>query len=805
MSARAGGLGRWWPAALGALSVLGLYGHLAAPDRVLAARDMAFLHLPLRTDFKNLLAHGLPSWDPWLHGGQPLLSNPHYAAWYPTTWMLLALPPHVALQWAILLHAALAFAGGWRLARRWGAGRSAAAFAAIAFLGGGCLAGLATLPLVFFGMAWWPWIMAAGDRALRSTGEAEGGQTRACLVLAALLAIQILNGDPAAVLASGLGLLALAAEAHLARSRPWRALGVALVLALALAAVQVVPTILRARDSARAAGLGERESAVWSTQPIRLVETVFPRLYGDPARDEEDLYFGWSLHDHAYPLLLSIYPGLLVTLLGIAGLLRRGSPHRLALGVGVITGIFLGVGRHEPLWPVLHRLIPFLAQLRYPEKFLLLAMSCLVFSAALELDHLLAVRRGEVTDRRAFFVPLTLAAICLTASVIVASFHVATPGAAANFVRSHSGLPPSPAALTKGVDLLRREALATAALTSLALIGLLALRARVPWRAAAVFVVGLLGVDLWRNDRRLSPTMARADFARVAPIAGSIPAGERVFYEGDMSPDPAVGLRLGPPGEQQLRTRLGRLEPLSATLWGHPEVLERDFDLTLTGWGRWARRLLEREWTNPAHATRILAAWNVAARVRPRSPQEMLESLRAGDRSPSPATIEASTPLPMARSLTEATFHADPEAAVAAARAEGFDVAARENLVGSPTGARRFTLAQVEITESAGDRLAVDLRALDSAGEPVLVVLAMTFDDGWTASAAGARVPTWPTALGQLALVAPPGARRVELHHRDPWVRVGGLVSTVALLGAALAVLRSRRRAWPEGARIERG
>ena len=56
-------------------------------------------------------------------------------------------------------------------------------------------------------------------------------------------------------------------------------------LALTLAAVQVVPTFLRARDSARAAGLGERESAVWSTQPIRLVETVFPRLYGDPTRE----------------------------------------------------------------------------------------------------------------------------------------------------------------------------------------------------------------------------------------------------------------------------------------------------------------------------------------------------------------------------------------------------------------------------------------------------------------------------------------------------------------------------------------
>jgi hypothetical protein len=789
-------LGRWWPAAFGAVVVLVWFGPLALPDRVLVARDMTFLHLPLRTDFARLLEHGLPSWDPWLHGGQPLLSNPHYAAWYPTTWLLAVLRPHVALQWAVLLHAALAFAGAWRLARHWGAGRPAAAFAAVAYAGGGFFAGLPSLFLIFIGMSWWPWAMLYGDRALRTRPEATRRERTAGLLgLAAVLEIQILNGDPAAVLASGLGLFALAADAARSGGRPWRRLAIAIGLALALGSVQAVPSAFRLRDSPRGVGLDERAAAVWSTRPLRLVEAVFPRLFGDPARDEEDLYFGWALHDHAYPLLLSIYPGLLVTLLGLSGLLRGGIPRRVALTGGVGAGVLLGIGRHEPLWPLLHRFVPFLAQLRYPEKFLLLAAACMVFAAALELEHLLQARRGLVADRRAFFVPITLACVCATSAAIVAAFYVAAPGGAANFVRSHSGLPPSAAMLAKGVGFLRREALEAVALSFLAVLALVVLRSRVAVRLGALLIVALLAADLVLHDRRLNPVMPLAAFVRAAPLADGLPPGTRVFYEGDVAPTSEMGLRLGPPGEQQLRARLGRLEPLSATLWGHPEVLERDYDLMLTGWGRWALELLGAAWADPVQAGRILDAWSVGARVRPRPPQEMLAALRSGDPAPAPATIALNpAALPPLRSIGAATFHADLPTALAAARDSGFAAGARENLVGEPSGERRFALAEVERIADQGDRLLLDVRSPASSPQAVLVVAAMTFDDGWSAATAAGSLPTWPTALGQLAIVVPAGMQRVELRYRDPWVRVGGLLSLLAGLGSGLSLLRSRSR-----------
>src|SRR5687768_2502527 len=61
------GWGKWLlPVLLGACVVLLFFGPLLVPGRVLAARDVPFLHLPLRLTFQELLAEGLPEWNPLL-------------------------------------------------------------------------------------------------------------------------------------------------------------------------------------------------------------------------------------------------------------------------------------------------------------------------------------------------------------------------------------------------------------------------------------------------------------------------------------------------------------------------------------------------------------------------------------------------------------------------------------------------------------------------------------------------------------------------------------------------------------------
>ncbi|MBV8200123.1 MAG: hypothetical protein JOZ15_05820, partial [Acidobacteria bacterium] len=202
----------WWqPALLGGAWLLALFGRLLPTGRALANRDILLFHLPLRTCWRNLAAGGtLPVWNPWLNGGQPILSNPSYAAFYPPTWLALPLPPAYALSVLAMLHAAVAFAGAWRLARQLGCERGAAALAAVGYSGGGALLSLLDAYTLFCSMAWFPWVLAFGDEALRR--PAGRAWRRPAALAGAALAMQMLNGEPSTVMMSGLGLLALAAD-----------------------------------------------------------------------------------------------------------------------------------------------------------------------------------------------------------------------------------------------------------------------------------------------------------------------------------------------------------------------------------------------------------------------------------------------------------------------------------------------------------------------------------------------------------------------------------------------------------------
>src|SRR3979490_1903045 len=123
------------PALIASVWLLSLFAPVLSPARALANRYIPTFHLPLRTSFRELAAFGLPVWNPWLHGGQPILSNPSYGAFYPPSWRVLRVAPYYALPLVAVLHAAVAFAGAGRLARRFGGGRAAATLAGVGFAG----------------------------------------------------------------------------------------------------------------------------------------------------------------------------------------------------------------------------------------------------------------------------------------------------------------------------------------------------------------------------------------------------------------------------------------------------------------------------------------------------------------------------------------------------------------------------------------------------------------------------------------------------------------------------------------------
>jgi hypothetical protein len=771
------------PALLGAAWLASLFAPVLPWSRALANRDIALFHLPLRTAFRDLAAFGLPTWNPWLHGGQPILSNPSYGSFYPPSWLIFVVPPYYALTLMALLHAALAFAGAWRLARHLGGGRGAAALAGVGFAGCGVYLSLLSAFNLYWGISWLPWVLAWGDEALRAApGEA---WRRPALLAGAALGLALLNGEPSTAMMSALSLLALAASAGFRRPAAAGRVLLPFLMALALAAVQLVPTVARLADSPRH-GLPAGYATVWSLPPSRLAEVIFPRFFGDPARSSDGLFFGWGIDDLDYPYLESLYPGLLLAVLGMAALLRGRIPRRAAWAAAGAAGLLLALGRHDPVYEGLRRAVPLLGLLRFPERFAIVAVLALAMAGVLGWQRLLDDRQAGHPEAADF--PLAIALVVLATALALTLVLTWEPRAAAGFVAAHGAPDLGAEKRLAAAAYLRAEgwaAVATAAAVA-ALLGLCRWR-RPSRRLLSLLAIALLAADLWHYGHGLLRTVPAATYRVPPPLAASLlPARDRVWLQ----PAPAgERLPLWDAPTAFTRVYLSRLEPYSGLLWQIPYAFHTDYDLMLTGWARKAARILDEERVQPQAAWRYLGVWNVGTlllrRTAPDQPPAAADPGAAALRR-----VANSYVLPRFRFVPRVTFHATHAEALAAARASGWNVARNEQCVGA---ARTVVYPQRAVSlevEDQGGRVRLHYRAAQGA----FLVAATTFDSDWRARVDGVPVAVRPTAACQLGVELPPGEHRLDLQYRDPKVPAGAALSLAALALAAAALLQRRKR-----------
>jgi hypothetical protein len=784
------------PLAIAAAFLAALAGQLLLPGRILATRDVAQFHLPLRTALVELAHGGLPLWNPWLSGGQPIVSDPSYAVFYPPTWIAALIGPGASLSLYAVLHLGLAFAGALLLARRLGCRPAVASFAAVAWTGAGVVVSCASALTLLGGAAALPWILWGTDRLVTARSSRE--TVAAACGLAALLALAVFNGEPVTAFSGGLAALCLVPARPLrgALRRVTLRLAAVGLLAAALAAAQLLPALERMLGSARSAGLSFEEAGAWSLPPARALELLAPYIFGDPGRDGEGLYFGWGVHDNDYPFLPSIYPGLIVLLLGIAGLASRPIPLRGGWLAMAALGTLLALGRHTPIYPFLHAWVPPFGSLRYPEKFALLPAAALVFAAALALEHWLAER--DAGRHAAGDLPVALGAVAAAAAAGGAALVFLAPDRIAAWISAHAAITPGPERLDGALELYRTEAalgLATALATALVLLAL-----RRSGRASTALVgalVVLLGFDLVRHHRSLLPTLPESAFATPAIAARISGQSGRLWSSATFDRQIELQPISSQPRERRLADRLARLEPWSAMTWKIPYALSADYAVTFTPPLRRAVDLARELWleadSEPLH--RLLGAWS-ATRLAIRTPAtEIAAALEAGRRVPPAARLRTNPfALSLWRFVPAAEAREDGGAALEAAVAARLRLHEREFLVAPPwRGERRFA-DRARVLRVWERPHIVDL-AVDAPAEALLVV-ANTFDPGWRAWADGRSVPLYETGAGYQAVVVPPGTRRVRLRYRERWLVPGVAVSACAWLAlAGVAIVLHRRRA----------
>jgi hypothetical protein len=389
-----------------------------------AYRDAAHFYYPLYLRIQQEWQTGRwPLWDPWQNAGMPLLGIPMCAVFYPgkVIYAILAYPWAVRLY--AVVHVVLAWAGMFVLARAWRQSHIAAGIAAMAYAFGAPVLFQYCNIIYLVGAAWVPWGFLALELLLHHK------QRRALVSLAAVLALQVLGGDPEAayltVLCGGGYALVLAAQGSpwpgrvwRGRSRPWVAallilawvaavaaaayaapriaapswlpprrgaltlfwgaiaawvlvpwwrrrrgkdtpfvpmlagLAGACVLAVLLAAVQLLPTLEFISRSHRAAQDVTMDIYYFSVEPWRLVELVWPSAFGITGAENQSYFQALPrIGNHAL-WTPSLYLGglTLILALGTAGV-RDGPPWPTWLRAVLVLGVVASFGRFAgPLW-----------------------------------------------------------------------------------------------------------------------------------------------------------------------------------------------------------------------------------------------------------------------------------------------------------------------------------------------------------------------------------------------------------------------------------------------------------------------
>jgi hypothetical protein len=214
-----------------------------------------------------------PLWDPGQNAGVPLLGMPMAAVLYPGKVLYALLPYPWAVRFYTVLHVAIAWAGTFAVARTSRLSATAAGLSALGYAFGAPVLFLYGNIPYLVGAAWIPWGFLAAEWLI--------GQKRrwGVPVLSAVLALQVLGGDPEAACVTVLcgvvyALVGARRGPHLA------ALACASVLALALAGAQLVPAWEYAAEAfGPPAGLPGRFDE-YRIELYRLLEAVWPDVWG---------------------------------------------------------------------------------------------------------------------------------------------------------------------------------------------------------------------------------------------------------------------------------------------------------------------------------------------------------------------------------------------------------------------------------------------------------------------------------------------------------------------------------------------
>lgn len=468
----------------------------------------AFLATPLNDQYSSGYAYRewaaqwwkalghVPLWNPEIFGGMPFVAGMHGDIFYPTAWLRLVLPIHVAMNLGFVIHYVLAGLFTYWFLRRWNVSWTGAVVGGLAYQLSGVIGSYvspghdgklfvtAMLPLMLVSLT-----LAVRDRRW------EGYALFALAVGLALLSPHPQMAQYALVAAGIFTLYLVFGERSGPGSWPERLMPLGLALAgvvvgVGISAIQYLPFYAYIPYSPRDASVvqGFEWSARFAIPWSHVPEFIVPRFTGETFNETYWGPNGLKLH--------SEYLGLAALGLGVLGVVEKHR-RRFVYWFGGIALLFLlvGLGSATPFYRIWWDGVPFAQSMRAPGMALFVVSFVVASFAAFGTDRLLR-------DPKDAF-PTALVATGIAIALLgAAGVFSAMAESLAQAVEMDLGAQGRSAMGIRAAEGIRWGAVgAGLALGVIGFIGMALERGALGLRAAALAIVLVVGADMWLNAR----------------------------------------------------------------------------------------------------------------------------------------------------------------------------------------------------------------------------------------------------------------------------------------------------------------
>ncbi len=374
------------------------------PGRALYWGTASLQFIPWRNlAFEQINQGVIPLWNNLNGMGAPFLANYQMALFYPPSWLTFVfgwIGGTGGLIWAfgILLVAHIIWAGiGMvRLTKRLGVSETGQVIAGLAFsLSGYWLARGSFFSMIWAG-SWIPWVILASSNIANPVEGNVSAKRFVPTFFVICLSLQLLAGHAQLTWYSIL-LVGSWVLIGCLRGKDLRKGGISLarlaaggVMAVAISAIQLIPTAEYLMNSQRADAYAFEQAMVYSFWPWRILTFVTPNLFGSPGTGT---YWGYAAYweDAVYigliPIILAIMT--LFTLFRKNKEVKTDSFRILKwyLLASVILAFCLALGDNTPIFPWLYNNIPTFNMFQAPTRWMVVTVFAFSLLAGVQSEN----------------------------------------------------------------------------------------------------------------------------------------------------------------------------------------------------------------------------------------------------------------------------------------------------------------------------------------------------------------------------------------------------------------------------------